>query len=422
MNKPAYIRLLAILVFLSMLLGLSQIIWAQQPSSTANEDSTIYLFWREGCSYCAQMKVFLAGLQNEYPHLKILSYNIGLPENNLVWEKKASEYGVEANYLPHVFYKGKSWVGYSLLIADEIRAAVDTKIADPVKKIHIPLFGEVELAEGALLLNTIIIAFADGLNPCSLWILSLLLTMVIVTHSRKRLFVVGFTFLIITSLVYSLFIIGLFSIFDNFMAYERSIQLAVSAIAIIFGLINVKDFFWFKKGVSLTISEKRKPGIYQKIRQLITQDQSLTAMILTTASLALGVTLAELPCTSGLPVTWTNMLITQGVNSLTFGLLLFVYLLIFLIDELTIFILAVVTMKASRLQEKHGRFLKLIGGTIMITLGIVMLWRPELMKDIYSSLMVFAIAFATAVFIMGVHWVFKPKPDTKAIPAKKNKN
>ena len=82
-----------------------------------------------------------------------------------------------------------------------------------------------------------------------------------------------------------------------------------------------------------------------------------------------------------------------------------VYMLIYQLDELAIFFTAVFTLKASRLEEKHGRILKLIGGTLMLTLAVVMLFKPELMNKLSSSLIIFAIAFGATLLILLLHQV-----------------
>jgi hypothetical protein len=124
--------------------------------------------------------------------------------------------------------------------------------------------------------------------------------------------------------------------------------------------------------------------------------------------LAAGVSLVEFSCTAGFPVLWSNMLSAQGVETGEFVLLLLVYMLIYQIDELVIFFVAVFTLKASRLEEKHGRILKLIGGTLMLTLAGVMIFNPNLLNDLNSALIIFAVAFGLTGLILLVHRIILP--------------
>jgi cytochrome c biogenesis protein CcdA len=126
-------------------------------------------------------------------------------------------------------------------------------------------------------------------------------------------------------------------------------------------------------------------------------------MIVATAFMASGVTLVELPCTIGFPMIWTSLVAQQDIGMTAFISLLALYLVIFLLDEILIFVTAVVSLRVERLQEKQGRVLKLFGGVLMLTLGIAMLVRPSLMRDLTAALGVFLIAGLVAMLILFVH-------------------
>jgi hypothetical protein len=272
----------------------------------------------------------------------------------------------------------------------------------------LPLIGAVNLGAHSLGFSTALIAFVDGFNPCSLWVLSILLALVIHSGSRKKILIVGLTFLLVTAAVYGLFIAGLFKVF-TFVGFLGWIRVVVAVIALGFAAINIKDYFWFKEGVSLTVSDKHKPKIYQDIRGLMAPGKSSLALIGATVALALGIALVELPCTAGFPVLWTNLLAAQQVDTLTFALLLGLYMLIYLLDELIVFGTVVVTLKASKLEEKHGRVLKLVGGLVMLALAVVLLVNPDLMNSLTSSMLVFGVAFGLAGLVLLVHRVVLPR-------------
>lgn len=128
-----------------------------------------------------------------------------------------------------------------------------------------------------------------------------------------------------------------------------------------------------------------------------------------TIILAAGVSLVEFSCTAGFPVLWTNLLTSQQVTAMTFIVLLLVYLLVYQLDELGIFLVAVFTLKSNKIEEKHGRILKLIGGMLMITLAGIMLVKPTLMSDLSSSLIIFGIAFGATLLVFLLHRVILPR-------------
>jgi len=182
----------------------------------------------------------------------------------------------------------------------------------------------------------------------------------------------------------------------------------VALLALFFAVVNIKDYFWYKAGVSLTIADEKKPGIYKSMRKIM-QAESVWGMLVATVVMSAGIALVELPCTAGFPVIWTNLVAAQGVNQLTFALLLLLYMLIYLLDELAVFVVAVFTLKSSKLEEKHGRVLKLIGGMLMLTLALVMLINPAWMNEIGTTLLIFGAAFGAALLVLLVHRKVLPR-------------
>ena len=160
------------------------------------------------------------------------------------------------------------------------------------------------------------------------------------TGSRRKVFLVGFVFLTVTSLVYAAFITGLFTMF-TVLSFVGWIQVVVALVALFFAVVNIKDYFWYKEGISFTIADEQKPGIYRGMRRVLNAGESTWGMIGATVVLAAGVSLVEFSCTAGFPMLWTNLLTAQQATALTFGSLLLLYMFIYQLDELVIFGVAV---------------------------------------------------------------------------------
>jgi cytochrome c biogenesis protein CcdA/thiol-disulfide isomerase/thioredoxin len=422
----------------------------------ADSPAPVYFFWGDGCPHCETQKPFLDELAARYPQVDVRSYEVWyVQENRQIFFDMTAKLGFEPSGVPVTIIGEQYWVGFHETIEADIEAAVVGCIQDgcpdlgvgtipglqpapvnpavpaepvepsptlePVEPVEeepappvgeevlvLPLIGTINLGAHSLWFSTALIAFVDGFNPCSLWVLSILLALVIHSGSRKKILIVGLTFLLVTAAVYGLFIVGLFKVF-TFVGFLGWIRAVVAVIALGFAAINIKDYFWFKEGVSLTVADKHKPKIYQDIRGLMAPDKSSLALIGATLVLALGIALVELPCTAGFPVLWTNLLAAQQVDTLTFALLLGLYMLIYLLDELIVFGTVVVTLKASKLEEKHGRVLKLVGGLVMLALAVVLLVNPDLMNSLTSSMLVFGVAFGLAGLVLLVHRVVLPR-------------
>ncbi len=273
--------------------------------------------------------------------------------------------------------------------------------------LDIPLLGSVDLEMQSITLSTALIAFVDGFNPCSLWVLSMLLALTLHTGSRKKVLAIGLIFLTVTAGIYALFIAGLFSVLKvaSFLGW---IQILVALVALFFALVNVKDYFWYKEGISFTIADDKKSGIFKRMRAVMDASQSLWGLASATVVLAVGVSMVEFSCTAGFPVIWVNLLSAQQVGGAVFLLLLLLYMLIYQLDEMIIFLSAVISLKASRVEEKQGRLLKLVGGMLMLALAIVMLVNPALMNSLGSSLLIFGGAFLATLFVLFLHRILLP--------------
>jgi cytochrome c biogenesis protein CcdA/thiol-disulfide isomerase/thioredoxin len=407
----------------------------------------MYLFWGDGCPHCAQAKPFLESLARQNPRIVLRMYEIYyVEENHAVFEAVCQAVGFEPQYVPTIIIGTRYWEGYSDQIAQEIQTVVDSCLkngcpdagagivaplptafptaaptpahpADPTAEaaedstptdaITLPLIGTVDLTTQSLAVSTLLIALVDGFNPCSVWVLTMLLALTLHTGSRRKVLLIGLIFLTVTAAIYGLFITGLFTMF-TVLSFTGWIQVIVALVALVFALVNIKDYFWYKEGVSFTISDSKKPGLAQRMRALMDPDRSFWSLAGGTVLLSAGVSLVEFSCTAGFPVLWTNLLAAQGAGTAAFLLLLLLYLIIYQADEMVIFGAAVYSLRASRLEEKHGRILKLIGGMLMLTLAAVMLIRPSLMNDLASSLVIFGITLLAVLLVLLVHRVILP--------------
>ncbi len=405
----------------------------EETPAAGNQPVRIYMFWGDTCPVCAQAKPFIESLVEKYDGVEFMSYEIytNVP-NRAVFEKMAAKFGFEPQAVPTFFIGDYHIVGYNEEVGRQIEQLVQNCLANgcpdagsgvvdaapgvqpnpeptqppnnPLEThtVKLPIIGTVNLENQSLFVATLLISFIDGFNPCSLWVLSMLLALTIHTGSRKKVVWIGLVFLTVTALIYALFIAGLFSVL-KIVSFVGWIQVLVALVAAFFGMVNIKDYFFYKEGLSFTISDEKRPGIIKRLRAVMDASQSFWGLTGATIVLAAGVSLVEFSCTAGFPVLWTNLLTAQNVAAGVFILLLVVYMLIYQIDELAIFFGAVATLRASRLQEKQGRILKLIGGVLMLTLAVVMIINPEIMNSLSTSLGIFGIAFAITGLILIVH-------------------
>ncbi len=408
----------------------------QDPDSDKHEPC-LHFFYKDNCPQCEGLlkSAFLDDLEKEYD-IDIRRYNINNKEDELLYQSLKQNYGLTSGAYPIIFLGDKYYIGENTIkdnLEEQIVVCKKEGCPCPIEridavtpqmprtsdftpeeeqKVDLPLLGTVDFAGTPLFITTAIIAFVDGFNPCSLWLITFLLGIVVYTGSRKKTILVGTTFLLVTSAAYAFFMVGFLNVF-MYIGYLSWIQLVVALIAITFAVVNIKDYFWYKKGISFTIPDRYKPKIFKKVRGVVKKEQSTGAMLLGTVGLALGVVLVELPCTAGFPMIWTNILAQNQVAGMAFALLLLLYISIYMFIELVIVLSVAFKLKNAKFEEKHGRILKLIGGMIMLALGMVMLIDPDLMHNIGGIFVIFGGSILASFIIMWVHRWLLPQMDVK---------
>jgi glutaredoxin len=241
--------------------------------------------------------------------------------------------------------------------------------------ITLPYFGEVRVDEIGLPLFTLAVGLVDGFNPCAMWVLMFLLSILVNLHSRWKILSVAGTFVLISGLAYFAFMAAWLNVF-LLIGLLTWVRLTLACLAIAMGAIHVKDFFAFKQGITLSIPESAKPGIYQRVRRIVTAE-NLVGAVCGAAVLAVLVNIIELLCTAGLPALYTQILTAQQLPSWQNYAYLLLYILAYMLDDSLMVGVVVVTLERHKLQERHGRWLKLISGLAILALGIVMLLRPD---------------------------------------------
>jgi len=392
---------------------------------------TAYVFKSATCPHCNAQRTFLDALDEQHERFGVRYFEVlETSEHHDLLRSMAEAFDIDPGSIPMVFIADSVWIGDSARIRQEIAARIDDCLsaecpdaralaeqrsvarlplsAPGDRMIRLPWVGDIDLGIQPLVVSTAIIAFVDGFNPCSLWLLTMLIALVIHSGSRRRVLLVGSVFLVTTATVYGLFMVGVFNVLV-YAEYLPWMYWVVALFALTFGLVNIKDYFWFRRGFSFTIDDRHKPGIFRRFRELIAGGRSPAALAGATLVMALGIALIELPCTAGFPVIWSGLLSAHDVNPVAFAGLLAVYLAIYLLDELVVFGLAAVKLRIDRFEERQARVLKLVGGTVMIALAVVLIVEPDIMSDVGPALGVFLVAFAAAGLIVVLHRYLLPR-------------
>jgi len=267
--------------------------------------------------------------------------------------------------------------------------AVDTRV-------ELPLLGSVDAASLSLPVLTLVLAGLDAFNPCAFFVLLFLLSMLAHQKSRARMLVIGGVFVAISGLMYFAFMAAWLNVFQLF-GQLAGVTLAAGVVALLVGAINVKDFFWFKRGLSLSISDQRKGELSRRIRSILLAER-LPAMLAATVVLAVAANFYELLCTAGLPMVYTRLLTLAELPAAGRYAYLALYNLIYVVPLAAIVIVFARTLGARRLSEREGRLLKLLSGLMMLGLGGLLLLAPERISQA-------GVTFVLMLVAVGLTWL-----------------
>ena len=339
----------------------------------------LHVYVREGCPHCADAKRFLAGLAESRPELQVVLREVDrdpAARDALVAISKAV--GAWPPGVPTFVYDARVLVGFDdaeHVGAELVRLLDEAAPHAPPDAVESSLFGTLKASEIGLPLFTLALGLLDGFNPCAMWVLLFLLSLLVRLKDRRRMAMVAGTFVLASGAVYYAFMAAWLNVF-LFVGMSEALRIGLAVLAMLIGFINVKDFFAFRRGVSLSIPESAKPGIYARARSIL-KAESLPASLTAVAVLAVVVNFVELLCTAGLPAIYTAVLTQHALSPLAHYSYLGLYILAYIADDALMVGTAVLALGSGKLDERSGRRLKLLSGAVMLALGLVMLLRPQ---------------------------------------------
>jgi len=359
------------------------------------EAADIEVFVRQGCPHCADAEVFLQSLKQEQPTLNIIVYDVIQEPSALErLQLLAGDQGIKSARVPAFRIGDELIIGYSKeahteqLIRNALAKAQTPKTQDDAGSCdikatlpcepdqYIDFLGyRLSPDKLGLTLFTLAMGLLDGFNPCSLWVLMLMISLLASMNDRMRMLTIAGTFVAVEGLVYFIFMAAWLNLF-LLIGLSRFSEIVIASIALLAGLINLKDFWFSGKGVSLSIPDSAKPGIYARIRRIL-QAQNLTGALLGAVLLALLVQIVEFMCTSGFPALYTRILTMKQLSATSYYGYLLLYNLAYMFDDMIILAIGIITLSQRRLQEKEGRWLKLISGLVMVGIGAYLILKPS---------------------------------------------
>lgn len=376
----------------------------------AKEKITIYLFYSDTCPHCREEKEFLNEfLKDKDIDLKMYEVTKNEDNNHLLSLVKES-LGCTNNYVPYTVIGKTGLTGFSQTTASQIEhfaskyskdeyidivskvietndvVKIEDEIEDGTKNddngkqdtsITLPIIGKVDSKKVSLPLVATIIGFVDGFNPCAMWVLIFLISMLIGSKNKKRMLLLGTIFLLTSALIYMLFMLAWLKIMLSALQISI-IKIIIGIIAIIGAIWNLKSFYSsIKKDVGCEIvNDNKRKKIINKVKKF-TSEKSLLLSIIGIIGLAISVNFIEFACSAGWPVVFTEILALNELNGISYFIYILIYIFFYLIDDLVIFIIALATLRITGISNKYNKYSHLIGGILMLIIGILMIFKPD---------------------------------------------
>jgi len=381
----------------------------------------VHVFLQAGCPQCESIIPYLDDLTARY-NVELKKHDVSLTEEKERYDAFKDTYGFTTDAYPTVFIGSRFLMGAKAIrenLESELISCSEKECVCPAENIHglapyppqqddittelqeiidLPLIGKMDTSKISLPAFTVILGGLDSLNPCAFFVLFFLLSMLIYAKSRKRMLLIGGTFVFFSAFVYFIFMAAWLNLF-LLIGQLAVITTIAGIVALIVAAINIKDFFFFGKGVSLVISAKAKPKLFARMRNLL-KATSVLSMMIGTIVLAIAANSYELLCTAGFPMVFARILTLHELSTTQYYFYLALYNVVYVIPLAFIVLMFTMTLGKRKLTELQGRVLKLISGLMMLCLGLVLLIKPALMNNVAVSAGLLGMVLATAGIIL----------------------
>lgn len=355
----------------------------------------LYLFWGDGCPHCEKERIFLEQLKQKYPELSVHEYEVwGNSKNRDLMIEFAEKLNATVNGVPFTIIGENYTVGWlneestGAQIENSIKCVLNNSCSDIVIEIDgkekdsripeiitLPILGEIQTKNISLPALTIIIGLLDGFNPCAMWTLIFLISLLLGMQNRTRMWILGSTFIVTSATVYFLFLSAWLNLL-LFIGFILWVRLGIALVALGGGGYYLKEYFFNPHSTCVVTKSEKRKKIFEKLKVLAREKHILIAFI-GIILLAVAVNLVELICSAGLPAIYTQILILSDLPVWQYYGYLLLYIFFFMLDDLLVFSIAMITLRITGFSSKYSRVSHLVGGIAMVVIGILLIFKPE---------------------------------------------
>jgi len=377
------------------------IAFTSQGTSSTGEGFEVHFFHLPGCSSCEEQEPFNEKLANTYPAISIIEHDATTPAGHSLLFEMLENLGIEdVPNTPITIFKNQVFSGWESeeTTGRAIEEALQQCLAgecpppageEPGDGIVLPIIGEFIPGDYSLPALAVILGLVDGFNPCAMWVLVYLISLIATLRDRKKIWLIVGSFVLASGILYFLFMTAWLNAF-LFIGYVKPLTTVIGLIALGGGILQIRGFIETKGAIvcEVTDEESRKKTM-TRVQKIVSSPITL-GTIAGIVVLAFAVNSIEFVCSAAVPAIFTHVLSLASLTTFQYYSYILLYVSFFMLDDLIIFGSAAIAM-TSGLGERYAKYFRPVGAAILIILGVLLLGclystRFELLESICSVL------------------------------------
>ncbi len=365
------------LIILGIVIG-----FTSQGTSSTGEGFEVHFFYLPGCSHCDEQEIFNEKLEDALS-INITPHDGTTPEGIALLSQMLAERGVEREpEFPITIFENQVFGGWESeettgrAIEEALQQCLSGECPPPTGEeprntIVLPLIGEIVLADYSLPALAVILGLVDGFNPCAMWVLVYLISLVAILKDRKRIWLIVGSFVLASGILYFLFMTAWLNLF-LFIGYVKAVTIVIGLVALGGGILQVREVIETKGAIvcEVTDEESRKKTM-TKVQEIVSSPLTW-GILVGIIALAFTVNMVEFVCSAAIPAVFTRVLSLAGLTTFQYYGYILLYVLFFMLDDLVIFATAAFAFTSS-LGNRYTKYSRPVGATIMIILGLLLL-------------------------------------------------
>jgi len=360
-----------------------------QGTSPASEGFAVHFFYVTGCSHCDEQEPFNEKLAEQYPSIGIIEHDAATPEGNALLQEKLEELGADQPDFPITIFGNQVFGGWESEettgreIEEALQRCLDGECPPPTDEepsdgIVLPIIGELIPAEYSLPALAVILGLVDGFNPCALWVLIYLISLVATLKDKRRIWLIVGSFVLASGVIYFLLMTAWLNVF-LLIGYVRPVTIVIGLVALGGGIWQVREFIKARGEIVCEVtSEESREKTMAKMQRIVSSPITF-ATILGIIALAFAVNAIEFVCSAAIPAVFTHVLALSDLSTVRYYSYILLYVFFFMLDNLVIFGSAAMVMTSS-LGVRYAKYARPVGATILVILGALLLFAPNWLR------------------------------------------